>query len=94
MDPSASPIVAEGVLAGAHMHDTDASYYDHADFPYHPACDAAAGGPGWAKPTNEGTTACGPSVKDLDTNAVVAMNVSWLNQNGYAARLTELCGRE
>lgn len=73
---------------------TDASYYDHADFPYHPACDAAAGGPGWAKPTNEGTTACGPSVKDLDTNAVVAMNVSWLNQNGYAARLTELCGRE
>lgn len=72
----------------------DGSYYDNANFPYHPACDAAAGGPGWAQPTNEGSTACGASVKDLNTNAVVAMNVTWLNQNGYAARLDELCGRE
>ncbi|GMK59670.1 hypothetical protein CspeluHIS016_0802760 [Cutaneotrichosporon spelunceum] len=69
-------------------------YYDHSNFPYHPACDAAAGGPGWAVPTNEGTTACGQSVKDLNTNAVVAMNVSWLNLDGYAARLENLCGRE
>ncbi|BEJ10702.1 hypothetical protein CspHIS471_0101240 [Cutaneotrichosporon sp. HIS471] len=69
-------------------------YYDHANFPYQPACDAAAGGPGWAKPTNEGTSACGQSVKDLNTNAVVAMNVTWLNLNGYASRLENLCGRE
>ncbi|BEI79631.1 hypothetical protein CcaverHIS002_0101600 [Cutaneotrichosporon cavernicola] len=69
-------------------------YYDHANFPYHPACDAAAGGPGWAKPTNEGASACGQSVKELNTNAVVAMNVTWLNSDGYASRLENLCGRE
>lgn len=72
---------------------THTSYYDNTDWPWFPDCNTANGGPGWADPTNHGVAACGRSVADLGTNAAVALNVTWLNEMGYATR-ADRCGLE
>ncbi|TXT08820.1 hypothetical protein VHUM_02948 [Vanrija humicola] len=44
----------------------------------------------WSKPTNLGTTACGKSVRALGSNAVIALNSTWMSDVGKG----NLCGRE
>lgn len=60
----------------------------------HPGCDAVNGGAGWSNYVLDGTSACGKSIKAMKTNAIVALNVTWLNERGIAGRIEEFCGRE
>lgn len=68
------------------------SYYDAA-LGAHPACSALNGGEGWSLPINKNPSACGASIQAINTENVVALNVSWLNQDNMAQR-PDLCGRE
>lgn len=67
------------------------SYYDNT-LGMHDECNAVSGGFDWSFPTNLGSTACGPSVMEMHTNSLVAMNVTWLNLANPGR--ANLCGRE
>lgn len=68
------------------------SYYDN--YGRFKACNDVHGGRKWSDYVLDGTTACGKSIRTMKSNAIVAMNVTWLNERGIAARTDDLCGRE
>jgi len=61
--------------------------------PPYKACAAVSGGKDWSIPIVKNPSACGPSISDLHTDNVVALNLTWLNQDGMSKR-ADLCGRE
>ncbi|RSH81944.1 uncharacterized protein EHS24_008141 [Apiotrichum porosum] len=69
------------------------TYYYDSSLGGHPACAALNGGLLWSVPIIENPAACGDSIMSMHTDNVVALNVSWLNQDNMAQR-PNLCGRE
>ncbi|WOO83371.1 uncharacterized protein LOC62_05G006895 [Vanrija pseudolonga] len=66
-------------------------YYDNNQIANLDPCGRATAMPkDWSKPTNLGSTACGKSVRELGTNAVIALNSTWMSEVGKG----NLCGRE
>ncbi|KAL1405869.1 hypothetical protein Q8F55_007548 [Vanrija albida] len=66
-------------------------YYDNNQVSNLDPCGRAANMPkDWSKPTNLGSSACGKSVRELGSNAVIALNSTWMSEVGKG----NLCGRE
>lgn len=74
-------------------HRTDASYYDYERWT-HIQCAKYSGGPRWSDATSAAHTACGASADELRSDAIVALNVTWMNLRGVGFRAEQLCGRE
>lgn len=72
---------------------TDPSYYDYERWT-HIQCAKYSGGPRWSDPTSAAHTACGASADELHSDAIVALNVTWMNLRGVGFRAEQLCGRE